>query len=324
MRKVVVVLLTIAGLVLAGCGPAVMPAAAPPLEDGEQFVVALPRLVIPFDANGTPSLEGLPVEQIAKSLGYPLDLSAYRIDPAVVNWMTQSGIQNIELRQTGSGLALLANGKLMPSVSYKNGALGTSAGLLRMLGPQNEQLATVLQKLTPIAERLGLSLVVKFPTKDGAAEIPLADDSVVMATPVPSDGPASAIMQFEVKYDDQGVPSIMGISARDLAAMGISAPLALHPYYVQQAQANNIQYLQFRSKGDGLHLYLNGVELPGVVWDKNSLDNTLEAAQQLYGTLPIDWNLIKQMVPLLSNTDVSILVHLPVAAGATEIPITRQ
>jgi hypothetical protein len=323
MRKVVVVLLTIAGLVLAGCGPAVMPAAAPPMEDGEQFVIALPRLVVAFDENGTPSLEGLPVEQISRSLGVPLDLSAYRIDPAVVNWMTQSGIQHVELRQTGSGMALLANGKLLPSVDYKNGALGATAGLVRMLGPQNEQLATVLQKLTPIAQRLGLSAVVKFPTA-GAEAIPLAPDSVVMATPMPRDGPASAVMQFEVKYDDQGVPSIMGISARDLAAMGINAPLALHPYYVQQAQANNIQNLQFRSKGDGLYLYVNGMQLPGVVWDKASLDNTLEAAQKLYGTLPIDWNLIKQVVPLLNNTDVSILVHLPVAPGAEVLPITRQ
>lgn len=324
MRKVVVVLLTIAGLVLAGCGPAVMPAAAPALQDGEQFVVALPRLVIPFDANGTPSLEGLPVEQIAQSLGHPLDLGAYRINPAVVNWMTQSGIQHIELRQTGVGLALLVNGKLMPSIDYKDGALGTTAGLLRMLGPQNEQLATVLQKLAPIAERLGLSIAVKFPLLEGAAAIPMADDSVVMATPAPREGPASAIMQFEVKYDDQGVPSIMGISARDLAALGINAPLALHPLYIQQAEANNIQYLQFRSKGDGLYLYLNGVQLPGVVWDKNSLDNTLETAQKLYSTLPIDWNLIKQLVPLLSNTDVSILVHLPVAPGATPIAVQRQ
>jgi len=324
MRKVVVVLLTIAGLVLAGCGPAVVPAAAPTLEGGEQFVVALPQLAIAFDANGVPSIEGLPVQQIAQSLGYSLDLSAYRIDPAVVNWMTQSGIQHVELRQTGSGIALLVNGKLMPSIDYKNGALGTTAGLLRMLGPQNEQLATVLQKLAPIAERLGLSIVVKFPTAPGAEAIPLAPASAVMATPVPREGPASAIMQFEVKYDDQGVPSIMGISARDLAAMGINAPLALHPYYLQQAQANNIQYLQFRSKGDGLYLYLNGVQLPGVVWDKASLDNTLEAAQKLYGTLPIDWNLIKQIVPLLSNTDVSILVHLPVAAGATPLPVQRQ
>lgn len=324
MRRIVVVLLVIAGLILAGCGPAVMPAAAPETQNGEKFVVALPRLVLTFDENGKPGIEGLPVEQIARSLGYPLDFGAYRIDPAYVNWMTQSNIQNIELRQTGNGLALLVNGKLMPSIKWEDGSLEATAGLVRMLGPQNEQLANLLQKLAPIAKRLGLSVVVKFPAAAGAAAIPLATDDVALATPVPATGPASAVMQFEVKYDEDGVPSIMGISARDLAAAGMNAPLALHPFYVQQAQANNIQYMQLRSKGDGLYLYLNGQPLPAISWDKNSLDNTLDVVQKLYAAYPIDWELIKQFVPLLSNTDVSILIHLPTAAGATKIPVTMK
>jgi len=324
MRKLVLVLLTIAGLILTGCGPAVLPSAAPETTTGEQFVIALPRVVLTFDANGNPGVEGLPVEQIARSLGYPLDLSAYRIDPAYVDWMTRSGIQHIEIRQTGSGLALLANGKLMPSIKWEDGSLEATAGLVRMLGPQNEQLANLLQKLAPIAQRLGLSIVLKFPLQADAAEIPLASDDVVMATPVPANGPASAVVQFEIKYDEQGVPSIMGISARDLAAAGINAPLALAPYAIQQAQASNIQYLQLRSKGDGLYIYLNGTPLPAVAWDKASLDNTLDLVQKLYAVYPIDWNLVKQFVPLLSNTDISILINLPLAPDATPIPIKRM
>jgi hypothetical protein len=324
MRRVVVVLLTLAGLILVGCGPAVMPAAAPEMANGENFVIALPRLVLSFDANGKPGVEGLPVEQIARSLGFPLDLNAYRIDPAYVNWMSTSNIQHVEVRQTGGGLALLANGQLMPSIKWEDGSLEATAGLVRMLGPQNEQLASVLQKLAPIAKRLGLSIVLKFPLQAGAAAIPLAADSVVLATPVPVAGPASAVVQFEIKYDADGVPSIMGISARDLAAAGINAPLALHPYYVLQAQLNNIQYMQLRSKGDGLYVYLNGTSLPAIAWDKTALDNTLGLVQKLYAAYPIDWELIKQFVPLLSNTDVSVLLSLPVASGAEVIPIKRQ
>ena len=324
MRRIVVVLLVIAGLILAGCGPAIMPVAAPETQTGEKFVIALPRLVLSFDENGKPGVEGLPVEQIARSLNYPLDLSANRIDPAYVNWMTMSNIQHVEVRQTGSGLALLANGKLMPSIRWEDGSLEATAGLVRMLGPQNEQLASLLQKLAPIAKRLGLSIVLKFPLQAGAAAIPLAADDVVLATPVPASGPASAVMQFEIKYDDQGVPSIMGISARDLAAVMPNAPLALHEFYVQQAQANNIQYMQLRSKGDGLYLYLNGTSLPAISWDKSSLDNTLDLVQRLYAAYPIDWELIKQFVPLLNNTDISILINLPLAAGTQPIPIKRQ
>jgi hypothetical protein len=324
MRKPVVVLLTIAVLILAGCGPAVMPAESPETKAGEQFVIALPRLVLNFDENGVPGVEGLPIEQIARSVGYPLDLQAYRINPAYINWMTQSGIQHIELRPTGTGVALLINGKPMPHISFQDGALESSAGLVRLLGPQYEQMATLLQKLAPIVKRLGLSVVLKAPIKEGAQAIELAADEAALATPEPAEGPASAIMNFEITYDDQGVPSIMGISARDLASLGINAPLALHPYYIQQVQDNNIQYMQLRSKGDGLYIYLNGAPLPALAWDKGMLENTLDVAQQLYANVPIDWNLVKQFVPLLSNTDVSILMHLPKAPDAEALKVEAQ
>ncbi len=322
MRRVVVAL-AIVGLLMAGCGPAIMPAAAPETENGEQFVIALPRIVVVYGEDGTPSLEGLDVQTLARSVGMNLDLSAYRMDPTYINWMKVANVQHVELRQTGTGLAIMVNGKLMPHVSWQDGSLEAAGGFVKMLGPQYEQLGGLVEKLAPIAKRLGLSAVVKFPT-NGTEAIALAADDVVMATPMPADGPASAIMQFEIKYDGQGVPSIMGISARDLANAGINAPLALHPYYIQQAQGSNVQFLQLRSKGDGLYLFVNGMPLPGISWDQVMLQNTLEAAQRMYAHMPIDWNIVNQLVPLLSNTDVSILVHLPRAEGVEAIPVKMQ
>jgi hypothetical protein len=309
---------------LAGCGPAMMPAAAPQAENGENFVVALPRLTVAFADDGTPGFEGLDVQKVASSVGVPIDLGAYRMDPAYVDWMKQAGIQHVELRQTGNGMAMLVNGKLMPHVSYEDGSLKAAGTMVKMLGPQYEQLGTLVEKLGPIAQRLGLSVAVKFPVADGTEEIAFASDEVVMATPVPAAGPASAVAQFEIKYDDQGVPSIMGISARDLANAGINAPLALAPYAIQQAQDSNIQALQLRSKGDGLHIYVNGIPLPAVSWDQVMLQNTLDTAQRMYGHLGIDWNMISQLVPLLSNTDIAIMVRLPVAAGQEVLPIKMQ
>jgi uncharacterized protein YceK len=323
MRRVVVAL-AIVGLLLAGCGPAIMPAAAPETENGEKFVIALPQIAVAYDEQGVPSLEGLDLGPIAQSVGLNLDLGQYAMDPTYLNWMQTANIQHVELRQTGEGLAVLVNGKLMPHVAWKDGSLESAGGFVKMLGPQYTQIGNLVEKLAPIAKRLGLSIVVKFPLAEGAEQIALATDDIVMATPAPAAGPASAVMQFEIKYDDQGVPSIMGISARDLADAGINAPLALAPYVIQQAQDNNIQYLQLRSKGDGLYLYLNGMPLPGIAWDQVMLQNTMDTAKQMYSHLGIDWNLINQLVPLLSNTDVSVLVHLPRAEGAEAIEVKAQ
>ena len=71
MRKTVLVLLTIAGLVLAGCGPAVMPDNTE-TETGEKFVVALPQIVIDFDADGDPSVMGMGLAAAGKMLGQDL------------------------------------------------------------------------------------------------------------------------------------------------------------------------------------------------------------------------------------------------------------
>ena len=171
---------------------------------------------------------------------------------------------------------------------------------------------------------LGLSIVLKFPTADGAEAIPLASDEVVMAPPATPDGPPSAVMAFEIKYDDQGVPSIMGISAQDLAALGINAPLALAPYAIQQAQANNIQNLEVRSKGDGLYAFVNGVAMPNIAWDKEMLDNAVDVYGKMNNLDATYLNLIKQFLPMLSRTDVAVMVHLPVAPGAEPIPVKMQ
>lgn len=324
MRKVIVTL-TVLGLLVAGCGPAVLPAAAPETDTGEKFVVALPRIVLAFDENGNPGFEGLDVEQITRSFNMPLNLSAYRIDPQVVTWMTSTNVQHLEMRQTGNGLALLANGKLMPHLRWQDGSLEATGGFVRMLSPQNEQIATLVEKLAPLVKGLGLAIVVKFPMKPGAEAIPLAADDLVAAEPEAVTGPASAMVQFEIKYDEQGVPSIMGISARDLAAAGISAPLALDSAMLSQAKTNNIQYLELRSKGDGLQIFVNGTPLPVLIWDSTMLDNTVNAAEQLYGPYTaIDWKVVRQLVPVLTKLDVSVLIHMPLAADAEPIPVTRH
>lgn len=324
MRKVIVVL-TILGLLVAGCGPAIMPAAVPETDSGEKFVIALPRIIINFDENGNPGFEGLPVEQLARSLNLPLDLKAYRIDPRVVTWMTSSNVQHVEVRQTGNGLALLANGQLLPHLQWQDGSLEAAGSFVRLLSPQNEQIAVLVEKLAPLVKGLGLAIVLKFPLRDGAAVIPLASDEMVAAAPKAATAEPSATMQFEIKYDEQGVPSIMGISARDLAAANINAPLALDPIMLNQARANNIQYIELRSKGDGLQFFVNGEPLPVLIWDADMLENTVNAAEQLYGPYyAIDWQLVRTLVPVLSNLDVSILLHMPLAVGATPIPVKRH
>lgn len=325
MRRFVLVVLVLSGLVLASCGPAVVPAAAPQTESGETFLVALPRIVITFDDQGNPGLEGVPIEQIARSVGYPLDLSQYRINEYYPAWMKAANIQHVELRQTGDGLALLVNGALMPSLSFQQDGLQRISDVAPLLGANGPAVGQLVQKFAPLVQRLGLSIVLKFPKQDGAADIAYGPADIKLADLKPAATDPSAIVKFEIRYDDQGVPSILGISARDLQAVGINAPVAMDSSVLSQLQTNNVQHIQISTRSNGLFMYVNGNPLPAVAWDGQSLNNAIQVWQQMNpGVDKQQVDLVKTFVPMLGQTDATVLIHFPLGAGQTAIPVKMQ
>jgi sulfur carrier protein ThiS len=236
MRKTVLVLLTIAGLILAGCGPAVMPQNTQ-TESGEQFVVALPQLVIDFDAAGNPSIMGMDLAAAGKMIGQDLSgmsLSNIYIAPGIklIDSLMAANVQTIELRQTGDGVAVLVNGKPLPHIAWTDESLQQMTDVAAMFNVQGLDL---LKKVLPIVRRLGVNVVLRLPPAPGAEVIPLTDPNIPLPTPQADDGPDSVVAHMEVKYDGQGVPAILGISARDLQAMGLNLPLALAPSVIENA-----------------------------------------------------------------------------------------
>lgn len=322
MRKSVFLLMLVASLVAACASPAMMPSQTAETESGEVFMVALPRIVLTADESGQLGVDGLPLDVLGIGGMLPA------VSPDFVAAMQQANIQHLELRHTGDGLAVIVNGMPLPHVAWGDESFKAIGDLLYVLGPQigvdGEALQKLLTQLAPIVERLGISLALKFPAAADAPEVPFATDEVALAAPQVVEAPPSAVAKFEVKYDDQGVPSIMGISAQDLAALGINAPLALAPAAIQQAQANNIQNLEVRSKGDGLYAYVNGVQLPALAWDEQMLSDAVDVYGRMNNIPPTYLDVIKQFLPMLSRTDVAVMVHLPIAEGQEAIPAKMQ
>lgn len=329
MRRSFLGLLVLAGLLLTSCGPAIVPTANPELPSGEVFQVALPRIVVTFDENGKPGLEGVPLEDISAAIGRPIDLSAFSINGTypMTDWMTAANVQHVELRQTGDGIAVLVNGTLMPSLVYGDGALERVGDVAPLLNPQGAAIAQMLEKFGPLVQRLGLAIVLKFPVQAeakvidyGAADLKLAGVAETAAAVTPS-----AIAKFEVRYDELGVPSILGISARDLQAVGVDASLALRSDLIAGIKANNIQNVQVSARPDGLHLWINGTALPTIVWNEATLNNAVQVyAQMNPGVPPSYLNLIRTFVPMLGRTDLSVLVHFPLAEGVAALDARMQ
>jgi sulfur carrier protein ThiS len=315
MRKTVLVLLTIAGLILAGCGPAVIPQNTQ-TESGEQFVLALPQLVVDFDAAGNPSIMGMDLAAAGKMIGQDLSglsLNNIYIAPGIklVDSLMAANVQTIELRQTGDGVAVLVNGKPLPHIAWTDESLQQMTDVAAMFNVQGLDL---LKKVLPIVRRLGVNVVLRLPPAPGAEVIPLTDPNIPLPTPQADDGPDSVVAHMEVKYDSQGVPSILGISARDLQTMGLNLPLALAPSVIQALQANNIKTMELRSKPDGIFVYANDVALPNLSWDNTMLMNAAELYGQMNPTSPYV-AAVKQFVPAINNVNIDLLLHFPTADG---------
>ncbi len=310
-------LLMVAVLVLSACGPAMTPSTSSTTQSGETFMFALGRLDITFDKDGNPSVLGMKLADVGPMIGQ--DLSFVRLEPFYITWMTNANIQHIEMRQTGDGLALLVNGKPMPHIAWNDDTLNKAIDLAVLFAPANENLFNVIRKLLPIISRLGLDVVARFPLQPGAKAIELADASVAMAKVNPNKEAASIVLKFEVKYDSQGVPSILGFSGYDLRGMGISAPLAIEPSVLKSLQAKNVQLLEFRTKPEGMFVYLNGEPLPSLAWDKQLLKNAAEVYAQMNPQSPFIAG-VNQVVPMLDTLDIGVMTHLPLGAGAKEIP----
>jgi hypothetical protein len=125
---------------------------------------------------------------------------------------------------------------------------------------------------------------------------------------------------FEVKYDANGVPAILGISADELNARGIRlGNYVLAPSAIQSLQAANVQSVELRGKEDGLYVYLNGDPLPNLVWDNTFLANAADVYGQMNDQSNAYVQAVKQLLPMVNKADLGVLIHFPVAT--TQQPI---
>jgi len=296
MRKAVwIPVVLIAVLLLTACGAAKPPSTAN--QGGENFMLALPRMVVDVDQNGNPGVFGLSAAQVGAFLG--TDLATLKVDPKMVKQMMDTNVQHLEMRQAGDALVVLVNGKPMPHIGWSDATLQTAMNVAGAFGVQN---ADLYGRVLPLVRRLGLDLVMRFPRASGAAEIPLGNPDEALKIS-PNTDPPSAIAQMEIKYDNKGVPAVMGISGNDLAALGVAGVGQLDAATLDRLQKNNIQNVELRSKNSGMYVYVNGNPVPNVVWDTNLLKNAADLYVQMNPGNP-NLDVMKILVPWIDKADV--------------------
>lgn len=279
------------------------------------FVLALPRLVVDVDSNGVPSIGGFSPELLSL---VGIDVSKFAMDPVYVEWFTKANIQHIELVQRDDGVYVFVNGELMPHLAWSTDELDTLADTLSKLKVIKPEFESVLNLLIPIIQHTGLNIVLRFPTQPTAEEIPLRDPNAEIKMPTKeeaSEVSPMAIIKARITFDENGVPSIMGVSTEELAKAGLGglANVGIAPGTMQEIMNADIQKISVKSTPEGLIVWINDKQLPYLAWSDGKLEQAADLYSQLYFTPEYERQreLIKVFLPMLAQVDGEVTLEFP-------------
>jgi hypothetical protein len=323
-------LLSVAVIVLAGCAPRATSGLTASQGGESGLVVDLPALVIDFDASGAPSVGNVPLAQIGATFA-PGMLDQVVLDAAMVGLMTESNIQHIQIDNSPNGLLLLVNGQAIPSIRWDGQILSDTGGLISQLGAGTP----VLEKMLPVLANLGIGVIVRFPLQEGIAAIPTYVEGGEAATAahqaqeqfLATVGDTPPSITLPVFFDENGSWRIGDLSETEWTNLtGLPFLSArLNPANVQSIMSSGITELSIYTRSDGLHLSINGRELPYIGWADGEINHVLDLAEQLglWNTLADQGmnmgeliGMVETLLPAVQSTNTNINIYFPGSLAA--------
>ncbi|MFN8492174.1 MAG: hypothetical protein U0350_31535 [Caldilineaceae bacterium] len=317
-------LLTIAVVVLAGCAPRAGGGETAKAATGQDLVVDLPAIVIDFNAQGEPSVGNVPIAQLASTFGAG-GLDQAKLPPNVIDQLTKANIQHIQIDNQPSGLTILVNGEAIPSLAWDGKSLKEITATLSKFGP----VSPAVEKLLPLITNLGIGVIARFPVAQGKEAIPsyitgeastAAKASAAQKSFMDNVGKAPKI-NIPVFYNADGSFRIADLSGAEFTTLtGMPLNLQMSPAAIDNFKQKGISDIALATNANGIHLSINGNDLPYISWDNGKLNHVLDLAGQmgLWNTLadrglnPADVTaMLDKVLPMLTSTDFSIHLIMP-------------
>lgn len=310
-------------LTLVGCSArpgAGETAAASPATD---LLLDLPAITLRYDQDGIPALGNVPLSQL-KSLMPPSLVSQLTLTKETVASLVDANVQHAQITNTPTGLDILVNGEPLPAPRWDATSLANALDLAKTAGTAlPAELHRVLLKLPD----LGVGVTVQFPLAQGALPIPLggaapdaAATRAAMLEKFRADSGGGIVVRIPVVYDVDGDFAVEGVTdAQWQLLTGVPfGALRLSPEVIQGFRAAGITGAQVRTDLDGLHLAVNGKELPALGWGLDGLPMLLQLTSQAglvnlpEGLTPeVVSQLIAALSPALESSHVEINVTFP-------------
>lgn len=269
--------------------------------------INLPRITMSYDETGVPEVFGI------KTSSLPVNVSFVELPPDTLEGFKAQNIQHAELDVTGDGLFIYVNGEAMPYVAWDRDRLTYIGDLFD--GLDMVAYDSTIAKAMPLIGRLGIDVIVKFPTQDGAEAIPVRDRSErVLAEAVAIDEP-TATAQAVIQYGEDGVPSIANITTREIGELAQTdlSSVELPPATLERLSAAGVKQAVAVTAGDGLHVLVNEQEVLHLAYNEAHLMNAIE----LYGQIAEDEKgamlaeLLGNVEPIIYGADIDLVVEFP-------------
>ncbi|HXF63833.1 MAG TPA: hypothetical protein VNK95_19575 [Caldilineaceae bacterium] len=324
--------LTVAVLVLAGCAPRAFSGKTAAQATGDDLVVDMPALVIDIDASGQPSVGNIPLSQLGATFA-PGMLDTLVVPAETVSFLTESNIQHIQIDNSPTGLLLLVNGQPIPSLRWDGETLSNTGQLINELGAG----VPVLEKFLPLLSNLGIGVIVRFPLAQGAEPIPtyIEGGEAAMAARAAQEafleqvGDTPPTIRLPVFYDADGgwrVGDLTDAEWTNLTGIPFQAA-RLQPEMVQSLINAGITEISLYTDPAGIHLSINGRELPYIGWADGEINHLLTLAEQmgLWQTLADQGmnmgeivGMVESLLPIVQSTSTDIDVYLPGSVAASQ------
>jgi predicted small lipoprotein YifL len=300
--------LVLATLLLAGCG------------GGGPLTVVLPRIEVNFDADGNPTIAGIN-PMLLTMFGVPVE-QLPRLDKATVAQITDSNIQHAELVFRQDGLYWWVNSKALIPLVWDDASFNNVTQLIPKFVQMDEaQKGALANVFLPAARRLELNVLIRFPLKSGAAEVPVREMRAALPVAGAPTTP-STVARLHISFDPEGTPSIVGVSLKEIGQIigADTSSVAIPKDTVNQMVAAGIQHVTVRTTPEGVKMWTNDQPLPTLRWSDETLKSTAEVVGGLTMLPPALAELIAKFLPAINTLDINLVLKFP-TNGAAPIPL---
>lgn len=304
-------------LLLAGCAPRPGAGATAAAAGPQDVVIDLPSLALDVADDGSVSLGGVNLADLAAGFGMPLELPITADQVAMLKGL---GIQHIQVANEPNGLALLINGQALPSLAWSKDELANIA----QFAPQ----IPALGELLPILTQLGVGVTLNLPVADGVTRAPLAvsaEESAAAALAASQDQFVASIGELPtitvpVTYADDGTYTIAGMTGdawASLTGLDFFASLTQRPEQIDFMQSRGLERVDVKLDPDGLRIVIDDAALPYVDLSDGKLASVIELAKST-GALNIPGldagmldTILSQFLPIITSTNLDLSLRFP-------------